>query len=215
MAANNIGIRHVPGIGVADIDVYDTNRRKYDKFPDKYAEKVKIRIGVFFDGTGNNSYNSDAVYYRQTLPLQEDDVPEVRHKGFEVENGASYWNPYTNIKLLHDLYEEKTKRDDSKNIIFQQIQLKVNDNSSLSTFVPRVAQEIDLACQASGYYWKNLGIKKVNINLIADKDDILTVSKEINGYKENNVVPNGYNDRVLFTNLLKEIFDYEKCKNNK
>lgn len=125
MAANNIGIRHVPGIGVADIDVYDTNRRKYDKFPDKYAEKVKIRIGVFFDGTGNNSYNSDAVYYRQTLPLQEDDVPEVRHKGFEVENGASYWNPYTNIKLLHDLYEEKTKRDDSKNIIFQQIQLKV------------------------------------------------------------------------------------------
>lgn len=131
---------------------------------------------------------------RFTLTYEENPSPSV--------SGGPFYRGRGLIQLTHDYN-------------YLKLQQKVNDNSSLSTFVPRVAQEIDLACQASGYYWKNLGIKKVNINLIADKDDILTVSKEINGYKENNVVPNGYNDRVLFTNLLKEIFDYEKCKNNK
>lgn len=131
---------------------------------------------------------------RFTLTYEENPSPSV--------SGGPFYRGRGLIQLTHDYN-------------YLKLQQKVNDNSSLSTFVPRVAQEIDLACQASGYYWKNLGIKKVNINLIADKDNILTVSKEINGYKENNVVPNGYNDRVLFTNLLKEIFDYEKCKNNK
>jgi Uncharacterized alpha/beta hydrolase domain (DUF2235) len=125
MSKNNIGISIVAPIGLADIDVYNTNKRKFDDFPPKYAEKVKIRIGVFFDGTGNNSYNSDVVYYKQSRPIDTENLPEIRYKGFDVKPDYSYWNRYTNIKLLYDLYEEKTKRDDSKNVEYQYLQLKV------------------------------------------------------------------------------------------
>lgn len=117
-------------------------------------------------------------------------------------SGGSFYRGRGLIQLTHDYNYEKLRQ-------------KVNDNSNLSAFAPRVAQEIDLACQASGYYWKNLGIVHKDINTIADKDDVLTVSKEINGYGGKNGIPNGFNDRKLFTNFLKEIFDYENCKNKK
>lgn len=85
-------------------------------------------------------------------------------------------------------------------------------SESLDSFVPKVAQRIDFACQASGYFWKYIGAKKGNISQFADNDDVLTVSREINGYV---VAPNGLSDRVKYTNLLKEIMEYEKCKNKK
>lgn len=99
------------------------------------------------------------------------------------------------------------------NYNYEKLRIALKINSSLDEFVPRVAKEINIACQASGYYWKNLGILKKNINLIADKDDILTVSKEINGYGKN--IPNGFNDRKLFTNILKKVMKYDMCKNKK
>ena len=117
-------------------------------------------------------------------------------------SGGSFYRGRGLIQLTHDYNYEKLKK-------------KLNDNSKITDFVPRVAKEIDLACQASGYYWKNLGILQGNINIIADKDDILTVSKEINGYRGKGGIPNGFNDRKLFTQLLKKIFNYEKCKNKK
>lgn len=106
------------------------------------------------------------------------------------------------IQLTHDYNYEKLRKA-----------LKIN--SSLIEFAPKVAKEINFACQASGYYWKNLGILKGNINLIADKDDILTVSQEINGYGGKNGIPNGFNDRKLFTTILKRIMNYDQCKNKK
>ena len=91
--------------------------------PNNDPKKIKLRIGVFFDGTGNNKYNSDSVYYKQTQPLVESAIPKVRYKNFEVERGSSYWNSYSNIALLHDLYEEKTDFDKAKE--YQNLQLKV------------------------------------------------------------------------------------------
>jgi Uncharacterized alpha/beta hydrolase domain (DUF2235) len=114
MSKKNIDIRNVAKIGVADIDVYNTNKRKFDDFQPKYAEKVRIRIGVFFDGTGNNGYNSDAVYYNQSLPIDETHIPDVRYNGFKVTNDSSYLNRYSNVKLLHDLYETKNIPLDKK-----------------------------------------------------------------------------------------------------
>ncbi len=107
MGKNNIANRNVSPIGVSNIDVYNTNKRKYENFAPKYAEKVRIRIGVFFDGTGNNSFNSDTVYYKQSKPIDTTDFPKLKHKGFEVLSDSSYWNRYSNVRLLHDLYETK------------------------------------------------------------------------------------------------------------
>ncbi|MDE5431832.1 phospholipase effector Tle1 domain-containing protein [Elizabethkingia meningoseptica] len=126
MKIGNIGIRNIADIGVADIDVYGTNRRKYNAY--ERTEKVKLRIGVFFDGTGNNRFNSDQVYYNSKYskpPLKEDKITKIKDlKNFDIESGSSYWNSYSNIALLHDLYEEKKEVDNSPNVQFQSFQLK-------------------------------------------------------------------------------------------
>ncbi|HEX8575927.1 MAG TPA: hypothetical protein VF677_06495, partial [Flavobacterium sp.] len=89
---------------------------------------------------------------------------------------------------------------------------KLENKSKLEDFVPRVAKEIKLACQAAGYYWKNIGSNTGNISQYADKDDVLTVSREVNGYV---TTPTGYNERVYFTNQLKVIMKYDECENKK
>lgn len=126
MKTGNIGIRSLADIGITDIDPYGTDRRKYKAF--ERTEKVKLRIGVFFDGTGNNRFNSDQVYYNtkySKLPLEEDKVAKIEKlKSFVIESGSSYWNSYSNIALLHDLYEEKRARDRDENAKFQNLQLR-------------------------------------------------------------------------------------------
>ncbi|WP_298508215.1 DUF2235 domain-containing protein [uncultured Kordia sp.] len=103
---HNINIRNPESIGIGDIDVYNTDKRKVAALQLKNKVKVKIRVGVFFDGTGNNGFNSDAIYYTKKLPLTQEDIKTEEHKGFDVETDTSYWNPYSNVKLLHDLYEQ-------------------------------------------------------------------------------------------------------------
>lgn len=124
MKTGNIGIRNLADIGVADVDPYGTNKRKYKAF--EKTEKVQLRIGVFFDGTGNNRYNSDTVYYDPKYskpPLEQDKIEKIRNfKSFVIESGSSYWNTYSNIALLHDLYEEKRKWE--QDVKFQSLQMK-------------------------------------------------------------------------------------------
>ena len=54
MKIKRIDIRKLAQIGIANIDVYDTAKKLSDNTVLKNAAKVKLRIGVFFDGTGNN-----------------------------------------------------------------------------------------------------------------------------------------------------------------
>lgn len=103
--SKKIDIRSIPKIGVSNIDVYGTSNKLLDDTIPKNAEKVKLRIGVFFDGTGNNGFNSDAVYYKQKRPFKNPNDIKERHKGFDVATDSSYFNPYSNVKLLHDIYE--------------------------------------------------------------------------------------------------------------
>ncbi|MNR01349.1 hypothetical protein D3C85_1171510 [compost metagenome] len=107
------------------------------------------------------------------------------------------------IQLTHDynyskLYEHKNKKKPSADELFK--------------FATNVAMDINLACEASGYYWNNIGAKTGNISQYADKDDILTVSREVNGYVDK---PYGLDSRKMYALLLKKILDYEKCTNKK
>lgn len=112
-----IDIRKLSKIGVSNIKQKASSK----------TEKVKLRIGVFFDGTGNNRYNSDQVYYNpkySKLPLDEKEIKEskINFKSFIIESGSSYWNSYSNVALLYDLYEEN--RDWKKDTELQTLQLK-------------------------------------------------------------------------------------------
>ena len=115
-----IDIRRPGKIGVVNINQDEVKKVLQG------SEKVKLRIGVFFDGTGNNRYNSDQVYYDKKYskpPLEQEKIEEIKNlKSFVIESGSSYWNTYSNIALLHDLYEEK--RGWEKDVEFQSLQLK-------------------------------------------------------------------------------------------
>jgi hypothetical protein len=90
MNTKRIDIRTIPKIGVSNIDVYGTNKKLLDNKIPKNAEKVKLRIGIFFDGTGNNRFNSDAVYYKQERPFKNPNQLEVKHNGFDVATDSSH-----------------------------------------------------------------------------------------------------------------------------
>jgi hypothetical protein len=102
--------------------------------PEKYVPKqpensVNVFVGMFFDGTGNNRFNSEKTYYSKINSSESfynaEDIPEcfefvkdLAGKGevkVQVSDRDSYWNPYSNIVKLHDLYKEKKdlKKDES------------------------------------------------------------------------------------------------------
>ncbi|MFD1602497.1 hypothetical protein ACFSJW_21265 [Flavobacterium artemisiae] len=133
------------------------------------------------------------------------------HKSYESNpistlSGGEHYRGRGLLQLTHDYNYEKFYVDLLK---------KNPTDKELYDFAPRVAKELHLAIFASGFYWKNIGSFKGNISQFADQDDTLTVSKEINGYKKNNALPNGYEERMNYTNELKKILRYEKCMREK
>jgi hypothetical protein len=92
-------------------------------FPTKKT-KVHLTIGMFFDGTGNNRFNSENIYYKNLNSgnLVYTQIPkEVTLKnGKKTDNTSSYWNPYSNIVLLHDLYDKKDYNDQKKTVTLKQ-----------------------------------------------------------------------------------------------
>ena len=70
MSIKRIDIRKPAQIGIANIYFYGTRKQLLDNTIPKNAVKVKLRIGVFFDGTGNND---DDKWFcaQQYFPLQD------------------------------------------------------------------------------------------------------------------------------------------------
>jgi hypothetical protein len=88
----------------------------------KPKTKVNFTIGIFFDGTGNNRFNSEKLYYKNLDKFNKlnkkipDDIEIKTTNGkIKIDNTSSYWNPYSNIVLLHDLYEQKNVLGREKN----------------------------------------------------------------------------------------------------
>lgn len=90
------------------------NKEKNDEinFETRNKPKVNFIIGVFFDGTGNNRNNSDEIYYKK---INKDKVVFTKipkdkklKNGITIPDDDSYWNPYSNVVLLHDLYKKNS-----------------------------------------------------------------------------------------------------------
>lgn len=69
--------------------------------------EVALRIGVFFDGTGNNATNT-ALGERCGAhhPIEPEDL-DAACKPYMADPDSSYGNDITNIRKLHDLYPEE------------------------------------------------------------------------------------------------------------
>ncbi|MDP2159842.1 MAG: DUF2235 domain-containing protein, partial [Flavobacterium sp.] len=87
--------------------------------------KVHFTIGMFFDGTGNNRFNSENVYYDKLnkKDLVYTKVPKEKKlpNGVVIDSGSSHWNPYSNVVLLHDLYKVSDVND-----------IKITDDSKIT-----------------------------------------------------------------------------------
>lgn len=105
-----------------------TNIKFGDYSPEEEEEQpkgsVNIYVGMFFDGTGNNRNNSDKTYYSYvkgnghkiiaksipsdfsyTKTMATDEGGEKKEV-VKVTDRDSYWNPYSNVAKLFDLYKE-------------------------------------------------------------------------------------------------------------
>ncbi|MBA1275699.1 phospholipase effector Tle1 domain-containing protein [Stutzerimonas azotifigens] len=79
---------------------------KYSKEPAPPAEKIKIalRIGLFFDGTGNNASNSAfGVLCGAHHPVRQEDL-DASCRPYMGDPDSSYGNDVTNVRKLSDLY---------------------------------------------------------------------------------------------------------------
>jgi hypothetical protein len=86
---------------------------KHGKEPAPAPEKVGIalRIGVFFDGTGNNSNNSAAgLLCGAHHPIAPADI-DASCKPFMSDPDSSYGNDASNVKKLSDLYYSPQKAE--------------------------------------------------------------------------------------------------------
>lgn len=123
-------------------------------------------------------------------------------------SGGEFYRGRGFLQLTHDynykeLYKAKEKKEPS--------------DIELKEFVPKIATSMKLACQGSAWYWN-----KLKAYQYADIDDPTKVSASINYPKalngnENDIASiNHLSERKLYTNKLKQIFNYEKfCKNKK
>ena len=100
---------------------------------------IILYIGMFFDGTGNNRFNSESLYYTKVkgnndriksseIPPQlsfthtPENIKEKDISKINISNRDSYWNPYSNIVKLHDLYKEKSEAKGKTHIIKQYVE---------------------------------------------------------------------------------------------
>lgn len=119
-------------------------------------------------------------------------------------------------KRLFNLYMEHRKKDVFESVVkFNERTankyISVADMKKVNDLATKIATDMYHACNAAGWYWQ-----KNKINEFADKDDIVGVSAKVNNPSaiattSTNKI-NGYDERYKFYLLLKDIFDYEKCR---
>src|SRR5690606_30433241 len=95
--------------GVTPVDLHAQRWAEYEKHgkqPAPAPEKIQValRIGVFFDGTGNNASNSAmGLLCGAQHPVEPQDV-DASCKPYMADPDSSYGNDVTNIKKLMELY---------------------------------------------------------------------------------------------------------------
>lgn len=113
--------------------------------PPMKVKTVDVTLGMFFDGTGNNRFNTELIYNQhldKDSKLQIEEVKKLKNKTtkhpkkpkvnvdvknymIDLEGSTSYLNPYSNIVLLHDLYQSNSSKFNknttlNQNVVFKQ-----------------------------------------------------------------------------------------------
>ena len=117
---------------VEPVDIHAERWAEYErraKQPAKPAEKIKLalRIGVFFDGTGNNATNTAlGLACGAQHPIEPEDL-DASCKPYMADPASSYGNDVTNIRKLMELYLENPTP----------LKVTVNKNSYYASFTSK------------------------------------------------------------------------------
>lgn len=99
--------KHPEGVPVARDEVAEQVERPLE-------QRITLRIGVFFDGTGNNLFNAatGAACRAEEQGFSTDQASSIaRHcQAFMFSQDSSYANADTNIVRLYRLYQDDTQR---------------------------------------------------------------------------------------------------------
>ena len=99
--------KHPEGALVARDEVAEQAERPLD-------QRITLRIGVFFDGTGNNLFNAatGAACRAEEQGFRQDQAESIARycKKFMLDPDSSYANADTNIVRLYRLYQDDTQR---------------------------------------------------------------------------------------------------------
>ncbi|WBX78315.1 hypothetical protein PG911_08655 [Tenacibaculum ovolyticum] len=130
------------------------------------------------------------------------------------DNYLKYYDSTNVIKYFH-LYQGYKKHKPGEGVtdyIKRKNKEKVNHGfpdqfieSKLKPFAKKLANNLQYSCYSAGWFWDSN-----DINKFATMDDSKKVSMKINKYDTTT-----FSDRKDYTNYLKDIFDYENCKNKK
>ncbi|MBB6370062.1 hypothetical protein [Chryseobacterium shigense] len=147
----------------------------------------------------------------QRFTLSYEERPKSTYHGGEYFRGRGLiqvthddWGYLPYYKYLYPTCKEKTDPIDRNSNFYKTV---------LIPFCKNISTKISYACDSAGWNWKFKGVPTVgeNINLLADKDNVLLVSRAING---NVTSPYGLDKREEFTNFLKQIMKYNECENH-
>ena len=100
---------------------------------------LTVRIGMFFDGTGNNSYNADLAKERTSIWSSRCEKPEqsetlAKWCGASPNSGSAD-NEITNIQKLHDLYDLPPKIENNTLMLKHYIEGIGTTNDGSSTTI--------------------------------------------------------------------------------
>ncbi|MGF6171646.1 hypothetical protein M2426_005279 [Pseudomonas moraviensis] len=126
------------------VDIHAQHWAEYEKHgkePAREPEKIGIalRIGVFFDGTGNNANNSAAgLLCGAQHPIAPEDIP-ASCMPYMSDPDSSYGAGPTNIKKLYSLYKktQKAEGDGFLKYVSSPIYVEGRKGHSIHRHIPR------------------------------------------------------------------------------
>jgi hypothetical protein len=96
---------------VKPVDIHGEHWAQYEKYgtrpaPTPPKNQISLRIGVFFDGTGNNASNSAlGALCGAQHPVRAEDL-DASCKPYMADPDSSYGNDITNIRKLSEIYKD-------------------------------------------------------------------------------------------------------------
>lgn len=166
-----------------------------------YTESTQLRST--YEANPSSKVSGGDYYRGRGLKQLTHDYNYLEYYDF-VKN-TKYFSIYLSKRLGYEGVLKFNERTLNKYI-------SIEEMDKINKFIKLISIDTFYAVDSAGHYWN-----KNEINKYADLDDVEKVSAMVNNPNAlKDKVPqdsiNGYDNRKLNTNWLKEIFDYAKCK---